>query len=564
MRGFGRDRSPSLDERVAALEEAVELGEGIVDAEGLRLAGALVQRAGERLGHGVDHTVVALAGATGSGKSSLFNVLAGADLAPVGVRRPTTSTTSACVWGDDASALLDWLAVDRRHQLPAGDAGGGDGELGLAGLVLLDLPDHDSTAAAHRKEVDRIVAVADAVVWVLDPQKYADRAVHERYLRPLAGHSTVLLVTLNQADRLDADALDACRADVHRLLADDGLGDVPLLTTSTRVAGGVEPLRAALAERVEQRRLAVARLEADVTAAAAALARSCGGDAAGGVGDRHRDRLASALADAAGVGTVTDAVARSHRHRAVAATGWPVTRWVRKVRPDPLRRLHLGRGEGTGARTSLPTTSAVSAARLETAVRALADEATGDLPILWSDAVQDEVEERRVRLADRLDAAIAGTDLGTARAPRWWALVGFVQKLLLVAAVVGALWLAALAVLAYLQIDTPEPPDGGPFPVPTILLVVGLLAGVVLAALVRPLAGVGGRRRAKVARRRLEASVRRVAEMELVGPVEGLLARRREYCAAVARASGRSRWSTAPEVNAGAPETPHRRPIAPR
>jgi hypothetical protein len=69
----------------------------------------------------------------------------------------------------------------------------------------------------------------------------------------------------------------------------------------------------------------------------------------------------------------------------------------------------------------------------------------------------------------------------------------------------------------------------------------GLLAGVVLAALVRPLAGIGGRRRAKVARRRLESSVRQVAEVELVGPIEGLLGRRREFCAAVDRAGGRAR-----------------------
>ena len=38
------------------------------------------------------HTVVALAGATGSGKSSLFNALVGADVATVGARRPTTVT----------------------------------------------------------------------------------------------------------------------------------------------------------------------------------------------------------------------------------------------------------------------------------------------------------------------------------------------------------------------------------------------------------------------------------------------------------------------------------------
>ena len=522
-----------LDERLSALQEAVEAGAGVVAAEELAVAEALVRRAGERLGHGVEHTVVALAGATGSGKSSLFNAVTGGDLSTVGVRRPTTSTTSACAWGPAATPLLEWLQVSRRHHLP-------DGDPRLSGLVLLDLPDHDSTADAHRREVDRVVALADVVVWVLDPQKYADAAVHERYLRPLAGHAGVLLVTLHQADRLAPDALEQCRGDLRRLHRADGLDAVPVLTTSVRSEGGVEPLRAALAERVQAQRQAVARLEADVTAAAAVLARSCAsdGDAGGTIGGRDRDRLASALVDAAGVATVTEAVARSHRRRAGAATGWPVTRWVRKVRPDPLRRLHLGTGEGAGGRTSLPVASGVTNARVGNAVRALADDAGRALPLAWSDALGDEVEEREARLADRLDDAIARTDLGVGKDPAWWRLARFVQTLLLVLALVGGLWLAALAGLAYLQIDPPEPPDTGPFPLPTVLLLGGIVAGLVLAAVFRTFAGVGARRRARVARRRLESSVRQVAEVELVGPIEGLLARNATFCGAVRRAAG--------------------------
>ena len=46
------------------------------------------------------------------------------------------------------------------------------------------------------------MGLADLMIWVLDPQKYADAAVHRRYLVPLAGHSEVIAVVLNQADRL--------------------------------------------------------------------------------------------------------------------------------------------------------------------------------------------------------------------------------------------------------------------------------------------------------------------------------------------------------------------------
>ncbi|HVF32383.1 MAG TPA: GTPase [Acidimicrobiales bacterium] len=533
---FGRTATgPDLDSRLRALQDAVDAGHGVVDGEALAVAEALLQRAGARLGHGSDRTVVALAGATGSGKSSLFNALAGADLSTVGVRRPTTSTTSAAWWGGDATALLDWLEVDRRHHRGTDER--------LDGLVLLDLPDHDSTAREHRREVDRVVAVADVVVWVLDPQKYADAAVHERYLRPLAGHAGVLLVSLHQADRLDAAARDACVADLRSLLRADGLGEVTVLTTSVRAEGGVEPLRSALAERVRSQRLAVARLEADAIAAASALGRECGAAVGGasdrGVGGRARARLTASLVDAAGVPTVADAVARSHRNRAVAVTGWPVTRWVRRVRPDPLRRLHLGRGEGTGGRTSLPPASPVARARVENAVRALADGAGSDLPLRWADALRGEVETRHGGLSDRLDDAVARTDLGAARSPGWWRAVGLLQTLLLVLAVIGAVWLAGLAALAYLRIDPLEPPDLGPFPLPTVLLLGGIVTGLVVAALARFLAGIGARRRARAARARLEVAVREVADAELVRPVTALLGREAAFCAAIERAQGR-------------------------
>ena len=97
----------------------------------------MVERADRRLTISGNATVVALAGATGSGKSSTFNALSGTDLAIVGVRRPTTAHAMACSWGaDSAEELLDWLAC----------RGGTPWRLdptmaaALDGLVLLDLP----------------------------------------------------------------------------------------------------------------------------------------------------------------------------------------------------------------------------------------------------------------------------------------------------------------------------------------------------------------------------------------------------------------------------------------
>src|SRR5207302_10804111 len=91
------------------------------------------------------------------------------------------------------------------------------------GLVLLDLPDHDSAASGHREQVERLLRLVDVVVWVLDPEKYADAALHERYLRPLAGHADVMLLVLNQVDRLPGDSADLVLDDLRRLLDEDGL-----------------------------------------------------------------------------------------------------------------------------------------------------------------------------------------------------------------------------------------------------------------------------------------------------------------------------------------------------
>jgi len=529
---LGRKREgPGLDERLGALQSAVEAADGLLADAELASARALLRRAGERLGHGIEHTVVALAGATGSGKSSLFNALAEADLSAVAARRPTTSTTHSCSWGRDASALLDWLGVERRHHVPDPD--------GPDGLVLLDLPDHDSTAPEHRREVDRIVAVADLVVWVVDPQKYADAAIHEQYLRPLAGHGGVLLVALNQSDRLEAEQLEACRRDLGRLLVEDGLSDVAVVTTSTRTAGGVEPLKHALGRRLQARHLAVERLEADTSAVAAALGHFCG--QSGAIDHPLRDGVVDTLLDAAGVDTVTNAVASSFRGRAIASTGWPATRWLRKARPDPLRRLHLWTGRAgdpvSAARTSLPKPTSVTSARAETAVKAVVDGASSSLPSPWADAARSEVAARASTLAARLDAAVATTDLGMDTPPRWWRLLGFLQTLLFVVTLAGAIWLTALFVLSYLRLDVATP-EVARLPLPTLMLGGGVAGGLLVALLGRRMAAVGGRRRARRARRRLDDSVRTVADVEVFAPLERVLERHALYCEAVSNCSG--------------------------
>ena len=190
-----------LSNRLNAVARLVQIGSARAGQEGfdprlLADAEALLARAGERLRLSAHHTIVVLAGGTGSGKSSLFNQLAGAPFSPVGVLRPVTREPHACVWGmEGAGPLLDWLGIQSRHRYARSSALE-EGERALTGLLLVDLPDHDSVVTGGSAEVTRLVTQADLMVWVLDPQKYADAAVHSRYLVPMAGHSSVFAAAL--------------------------------------------------------------------------------------------------------------------------------------------------------------------------------------------------------------------------------------------------------------------------------------------------------------------------------------------------------------------------------
>jgi GTP-binding protein EngB required for normal cell division len=507
--------SRDLDRRLSALAEAVALADGRLEPGLVDEAHGVVERAGARLGLGLEETVVALAGPTGAGKSTLFNVLSGTELAAASRRRPTTSAATAAIWGGGGGALLDWLEIPRRHALADG---------ALSGLVLLDLPDFDSVETSHRVEVERLLELVDLLVWVVDPQKYADSAWHDRYLRHLGAYAESMLVVLNQIDTLSAEAVEACATDIRRLLRAEGLDGVPVLPISAARGDGAEELRRALANRVRAREAAVARLAADVSTVAEALLAECGEGTGAGVRGEDRERLLAALGDAAGVPTVVRAVAAAHRRRGSLATGWPFLRWLRRLRPDPLRRLRLGDRPEEAVHTSIPPPTPVQRAQVSAAARNLAAGAAGELGPPWPALVRTAATARGDELPDWLDRAVAGAELPTRR-PLWWRVAGPLQRILAAAAVAGALWLLALALLGYLRLDDVVPlPEVGSIPVPTALLVGGVAAGLLLAWIARVANGIGARRRSRAAARSLGRRVAEVADELVVGPAEAELA----------------------------------------
>ena len=548
-RGLGllsrKDASVSLVDHLRALTESAELCEGRVDSAVLDEARRVVDQADRRLAISGSATVVALAGATGSGKSSIFNALSGTTLATVGVRRPTTAHAMASSWGDEsAEDLLDWLQIPRRHALETDPAMAA----ALDGLVLLDLPDHDSTEVDHRMEVDRLVQLVDMLIWVVDPQKYADAAIHDRYLKPLAQHSDVMMIVLNQVDKLSMSQREQCLKDLRRLLASEGLDRVPVVAISAATGEGIDGLRETLAKQVAEKQAAALRLAADVSVAAAKLSEASGTTKLTPLSQSSISQLTTQVAIAAGVPVVTEAVGKAWRMRGGLATGWPVLAWMAKFKPDPLRRLHLDRlgvgqrrkeidPSGVG-RTSLPATSGVEKARVDTALRTLADQAAHGLTRGWADQIKRAARSAEDALPDRVDRAVATTDLDLARHRRWWQLVRVLQWLLIATVVAGLGWLALSFLLAYLQLPPLPEVQWRGLPAPTVLAIGGVLAGLLLAGLARIGVEVGARRRTAKARQSLRAAISRVTGELVIEPVKAEQARYESARLALERARG--------------------------
>ncbi|GAB3585664.1 GTPase [Calidifontibacter terrae] len=521
----------ALAERGRALDTALQIGSGKLPDALVATAREVDAKVTERTAIVGGRTVVAFAGATGSGKSSLFNALVGEPVSRIGARRPTTSQAAAAVWGEDpAGPLLDWLKVGARHQVPATSRSATE----LDGLVLLDLPDFDSRVAAHRAEADRVIGLADVFVWVTDPQKYADAIMHDDYIRRMASHTAVTLVVLNQVDRLSAAAVQECLADLKRLIAQDGLSDVRVLTTSAVRGQGLPELVEAVGNVVRGRNAAEQRLAADLRTVAGQLRQHVAdseADPARAVGAE----LTDALARAAAVPVVRQAVERDYVRGATARGGWPFTRWASKLRPAPLSRLgldkvasSLNRSEARVAlgKSSLPHPSPAALAAVDLATRKVGEEASTGLPAPWADAVHDAAQPAGPDLRDALDQAVLGTPLRE-RNPWWWAVVSGLQWLFAAAVVAGLVWLLVLAGLGFAQIHA-EAPTWGFLPAPLSLLVIGIVGGLLVAGLTHAIAGKAAKARGRAVEKRLRAAVGEVGVERVITPVRAVLSEHRQ------------------------------------
>lgn len=558
--GCGTDLgNPELRQRLGALRELIGLSSTRLDGAVLAEAGRVLDEAGARGKLPGTCTTVAIAGATGSGKSTLFNALAGEQLSDAGTNRPTTAAPVACSWARAGSAggaerLLDRLGVERsaRRQVDAAD---------LEGLVLIDLPDHDAAADGHREQVDRLLELVDAVVWVVDPEKYADAVLHERYLRPLAGYAEVTFVVLNQTDRLPGDAAHVVLDDLRRLLDEDGMAvgehgepGARVLALSALTGAGVDELRAELGAFVTAAQAPALRLSADLDGAVERLrevysdpVHGPGGYGSVGLTDAARDEFEDRLASAVGAKAAGLATERAWLRHAESCCG---TLWTQLAHWRDLRRFRQGAAgdpaadrPGADAAGTDPDERPESRPRVARhvvaqAVRELSETASEGLPEAWRRAVRDTARRGGDRLPEALDQVVrvreegvaaqvrdgvaparrSGTDGTKPQRPAWWSVATVAQGLLVSIQLLGLAWLVGAG--------TGLAADAGWLP--AAMLMGGVVAGSVLAWLCR----AASRGPARKYGRQEESQLRRLAEecgrSHVLDPVAAELMRYRE------------------------------------
>ena len=501
----------NLEERL----DRLELDAAAVEAIGLEqepaTARAVVHRARERLGFPGEAYVLALAGGTGVGKSSLLNALAGRTVSAVRAVRPTTDEPIAWVAEerrDELAGLLEWLGVGHT-------AGHTDPD--LVGVAILDLPDVDSVRTEHRARVDELLPRIDSIAWVVDPEKYDDERLHD-YLRSLDAHADRMRFVLNKTDRLTDEERSQLVEDLRRRLSASGIADARIHVTSAASGAGVPEMRAAIAADADAKAVVAAKLETDVREAHNALAQSIGvaeGEYEPLLSAARRDAAvresvegALLIVDPPGVSRqVQSAVMNRARRsggsllgRVVLLLGWLTGQ--RRRSADPAAYLRDWRGRGSLGRVLNPVHAAlVEAARgVPAATR----------PVILRALGADETEAWVTRALDAI-AADAVKDL---RVPGslLWPVIGAIQLVVGAVFVLAVAWYVTLFVAGgSVPVATWEVPVLGPVPLPLLLLAGSVIVSAFIGMLLALHAGWIGRR----VGRRLAGRVREAVSAEI-------------------------------------------------
>jgi hypothetical protein len=168
--------------------------------------------------------------------------------------------------------MLEWVGVERDAWIQRESVL--EPEVGeLRGMILVDLPDSDSTVQTHREVSDKVLPLADVVLWVTDPQKYADPGLRHRFIpAALENPGRMNVAVLNQVDTLVDDDVEQVALALTDLLVEGGLMDPVVALTSATEKLGTDELRELLVAQTAHNTVAMRRVTTGLAAEVTRLA----------------------------------------------------------------------------------------------------------------------------------------------------------------------------------------------------------------------------------------------------------------------------------------------------
>ncbi len=241
--------------------------------------------------------LVLLLGPTGAGKSSLLNAVAGTEVSPAGVLRPTTREAILYASESDTTKILSGgrLRLISAHRIIPAVA-----PPTSTGVAIIDAPDIDSVERDNRLLADILLEACDLCVFVTTATRYAD-LVPWQVLRRAQERGLPLVVLLNRVPHDERDR-EIVMADARRLLSDAGMREADgTLDLITMTEGEVDPRVNGLAR--ETIRPLLERIE----------------ELASESEERRRVALDALAGAVSGLAPLVDAVAEDLEHEAIDA-----------------------------------------------------------------------------------------------------------------------------------------------------------------------------------------------------------------------------------------------------
>ena len=169
--------------------------------------------------------------------------------------------------------------------------------------------------------------------------------------------------------------------------------------------------------------------------------------------------VADALAHAAGLAAVTDALEDVREIHAASYLSWPFARgsgWLRGR--DPVRSVRMSRASAD-ARIAVTAGADAQQSEIDSAITVFAEAISESLPDPWPRTVRSAARSRASDISGALTAAISDSVPAAARIPAWWRLVCAWQWLLVALVAAGIGWMGVLLVVGVFHAMGQHPPE---------------------------------------------------------------------------------------------------------